>query len=1264
MKDIKHIIFSRMYSTGAVGRKLMAGMLAFVMLFVGFSTDGLQTAAASELTADAVISLAYVRQVTIDTPNCVVAITGASAEPYQVPIAVNADCTVILDQINNQQDITISDTANVKLCVKGSNTVRDIICNGGDLHTLTITGISEDAKLCANRIACASGTAGCTAAKLYLGSCQIICEELGCGSNGTDASYYGGSATMANATPGTHASPHITVQSAALQVNGNMACGGNGASSSGTWSATASDGGSAGEVLIDHSSVSVGGNLAIGGKGGDGTLGSSYYNHTAGVTKSSAPVTIQNHSSVTVAGNVSTQQALPYSSESGTQKGLNGVTVTVTDSELTAKDIASGGEGHRYVCSETYAGSGARYNIYGTAGGSGGTILANNARISCETAVCGANAGEYQVYEISMYGTYSGDHECNRHPLDGNGGVIRAQQSTFQIASYAGAKGSRWNNYANPSVYGDHIFIGGSVTGTVYGAVITTDATSLAEGSFLASGEVRNSDEQSCAACVLRTADSMQGQTVTIDTQNFQTTTQLAADGSLHTYLAIGDNRVRLTGTSIYSGSIRVRRSAALNDFQLTAYGDLLMAQDDAVIRADSYTHMGEDRTYDGDYTVSGIGADHSIRVISGTHTLIFGRTDIDTLEIGGNSEVTARLEDLVHIRHLIVGPDASLTVIRSDAAAAEGTWSELFSADTVEQQGTMRESSGTRLFPVTFFFDHPADYTLTLQKECTQKSEETAAAITQTVSADMTERTLLLAEGYYALTLQTAVPQIQYRARICITQAQQIHTDDLLLYADASEAVTIDGDAVSRSGASIETQADIYLYVPEDQSPAPILVNRQTANLQLQDLPRSTQLWLPENFSGTVRDAVTQQPIGVVSVHTGLPEHEVTLQLGDESYTILTNENGDFTFLTETSDPSFSVVIDGVTYYPSKPGELDYSSTGNHLFMEDLTTEPVSDTEGTDEPDDPSQGREGESGSADPSQNESEEGSQTQGGGTAEGGESSSGGGSYSGGGSSSGGSSSSGNASSSGGSSSSGGGSYSGGGSSSGSSTSHSDSDASGKADAGAKDQTSGTAGAKKENATIAEKSHTTSGGALTLPRIRLQQVTPAAIRLIDIAAVSKKIAYTSKTVKLRIHREADTDYYYRLVPDADRGTSTAKNRCTKTKWKKMKSDTITIRGRSGQYLSGHIVYKAVRDGSVTKKKTTQFVIDRTRPTVSGVKNMKIYRGSRKVKVSDNSSRLTICLNHKKVKSSFTVTKRGVYKLTAEDAAGNRKTVIFAVW
>lgn len=74
-------------------------------------------------------------------------------------------------------------------------------------------------------------------------------------------------------------------------------------------------------------------------------------------------------------------------------------------------------------------------------------------------------------------------------------------------------------------------------------------------------------------------------------------------------------------------------------------------------------------------------------------------------------------------------------------------------------------------------------------------------------------------------------------------------------------------------------------------------------------------------------------------------------------------------------------------------------------------------------------------------------------------------------------------------------------------------------------------------------------------------------------------------------------------------------------------------------------------------------EFIIDRTKPSVKGVKNGKTYKKAVKIKVSDKNGIKSATLNGKAFKSGSKTSKNGTYILKATDNAGNVKTVKFKI-
>lgn len=527
-------------------------------------------------TQETTVSLGSVSTITADTPDRVLRICGEEGMTYNVPIQVVTGCTIILDHMINEADLTVTEGATVRICLRGENALGNIVANGGAATTVRIEGESTNDSLSASEIACPEGGTTKTGAVLSIDQCTVSCQNLGCGNNGSDQAYPSEESEdimIPLATPGSNASPYVSIARACLEVSKSIACGGMGARSIGTNASCASDGGNSGEVTINASEVTVGGHLALGGKGGEGAVNNKASDYTSGLNKSASPVTITNSSRVTVTGNVATQYRLPYFSKDGTQDGLDGVTVVVMDSILTARDIANGGNGHCRTLNLYKSSDGVTIQKKrSTAGGDGGKLIAKNATITCESAVCGGKAGEYCDVTSYENGYATGDLYFENHPLDGNGGVILSDNSQLTITEAAGTKGKEWDGKKNPSVYGNSEFFGGSLNGTVYADVITTDLTSILGGGFVAATAIRNSKSESCVLCELQTEATMAGQPVQAEANTLSEETILNSEGSLCTYLGTGEQVVQLTGQNQYGDTLLVTQTPEENTFLLKFY--------------------------------------------------------------------------------------------------------------------------------------------------------------------------------------------------------------------------------------------------------------------------------------------------------------------------------------------------------------------------------------------------------------------------------------------------------------------------------------------------------------------------------------------------------------------------------------------------------------------------------------------------------------------------------------------------------------------
>jgi large repetitive protein len=101
-------------------------------------------------------------------------------------------------------------------------------------------------------------------------------------------------------------------------------------------------------------------------------------------------------------------------------------------------------------------------------------------------------------------------------------------------------------------------------------------------------------------------------------------------------------------------------------------------------------------------------------------------------------------------------------------------------------------------------------------------------------------------------------------------------------------------------------------------------------------------------------------------------------------------------------------------------------------------------------------------------------------------------------------------------------------------------------------------------------------------------------------------------------------------------------------------------TLNGKAftnGTWVKTAGVYTLIVTDTASNKTTVKFIIDKTAPKVTGVKNKAKY--TKDVKITFNEGKAT--LNGKTFTSGTTVKKAGAYTLIVTDGAGNKTTVKF---
>ncbi len=97
---------------------------------------------------------------------------------------------------------------------------------------------------------------------------------------------------------------------------------------------------------------------------------------------------------------------------------------------------------------------------------------------------------------------------------------------------------------------------------------------------------------------------------------------------------------------------------------------------------------------------------------------------------------------------------------------------------------------------------------------------------------------------------------------------------------------------------------------------------------------------------------------------------------------------------------------------------------------------------------------------------------------------------------------------------------------------------------------------------------------------------------------------------------------------------------------------------------FLSAEGIYKITALDVNGNSSRIKFRIDKTKPSVSGVKNGKTYKTARTIRFSDKGSGIRhASLNGLQIKTGQKVSKKGTYRLVVTDKAGNQKTVAFQI-
>lgn len=139
---------------------------------------------------------------------------------------------------------------------------------------------------------------------------------------------------------------------------------------------------------------------------------------------------------------------------------------------------------------------------------------------------------------------------------------------------------------------------------------------------------------------------------------------------------------------------------------------------------------------------------------------------------------------------------------------------------------------------------------------------------------------------------------------------------------------------------------------------------------------------------------------------------------------------------------------------------------------------------------------------------------------------------------------------------------------------------------------------------------------------------------------------------------------NYHIKIVRGSD-NEELGKANDVKTKFDMRKGGNIEFVGEDTYYVCVDGGYFSSNNQwySLSYDLTNAKPLDKTKPTIKGVKNGTTYKKAVTIKFSDKSGIRKATLNGKKIKSGTKVKKNGSYTLIVTDKAGNSRTVRFKI-
>ena len=164
----------------------------------------------------------------------------------------------------------------------------------------------------------------------------------------------------------------------------------------------------------------------------------------------------------------------------------------------------------------------------------------------------------------------------------------------------------------------------------------------------------------------------------------------------------------------------------------------------------------------------------------------------------------------------------------------------------------------------------------------------------------------------------------------------------------------------------------------------------------------------------------------------------------------------------------------------------------------------------------------------------------------------------------------------------------------------------------------------------------------------------------RVIAIASITALTTVTASSEPLFMHAATTlTKWYNTNTTVTLKNTTGFKKITVNGKVKSVKKGAKTCKVRL--HKNGKYRIKTISLSGNTK--LYNLYLDKTKPTITGVKNGNTYTNGITVQVKDNMGLASIKLNDKTVKSPLNITKEGNYTITATDKAGNQKKISFKI-